>query len=193
MNSGGSSSNNSALSLVEREELIQLRSEVAGYEVEFKSLVRKLETKIEQLEKDREHEIESELSKAREELAEVEGRRATEALERGASTSSKVQSLELQVEPSSFFVNERTSFIQWSIVSLLLMGVGELLFASARESVSKSALIAGNFIFVFALVVVNYAAARFYRSIFLMTNAKPYGYSDMIGPFLFAVFCSTGM
>ena len=122
----------------------------------------------------------------------MEGRRATEALERGASTLSKVQSLEL-VEPNSFFVNERTSFIQWSIVSLLLMGVGELLFASARESVSKSALVAGNFIFVFALVVVNYAAARFYRSIFLMTNAKPYGYSDMIGPFFFAVFCSTGM
>jgi homeobox protein cut-like len=107
MNSGSSNSNdnnnNSALSLVEREELIQLRSEVAEYEVEFKSLknqditIRKLETKIEQLENDREHEIQTELSKAREELAEVEGRRATEALEREASTSRKVQSLELQL------------------------------------------------------------------------------------------------
>ena len=102
-NNDNNNNNNSALSLVEREELIQLRSEVAEYEVEFKSLknqditIRKLETKIEQLEKDREHEIQTELSKAREELAEVEGRRATEALEREASTSRKVQSLELQL------------------------------------------------------------------------------------------------
>jgi homeobox protein cut-like len=94
---------NSALSLAEREELIQLRSEVAEYEVEFKGLknqditIRKLEAKIEQLEKDREHEIQTELAKAREELAEVEGRRAAEALEREAVTSRKVQSLELQL------------------------------------------------------------------------------------------------
>ncbi|KAK1736223.1 CASP C-terminal domain-containing protein [Skeletonema marinoi] len=102
-NNNNNNSNNSALSLAEREELIQLRSEVAEYEVEFKGLknqditIRKLEAKIEQLEKDREHELQTELSKAREELAEVEGRRATEALEREAITSRKVQSLELQL------------------------------------------------------------------------------------------------
>jgi len=102
-NADENNNNNSALSLAEREELIQLRSEVAEYEVEFKGLknqditIRKLEQKIEQMEKDREHEIQTELSKAREELAEVEGRRATEALEREAVTSRKVQSLELQL------------------------------------------------------------------------------------------------
>jgi len=103
-NSNSINSNaNSALSLAEREELIQLRSEVAEYEVEFKGLknqditIRKLEAKIEQLEQDREQEIQTELSKAREELAEVEGRRATEALEREAITARKVQSLELQL------------------------------------------------------------------------------------------------
>lgn len=102
-NSNNNNNDNSALSLAEREELIQLRSEVAEYEVEFKGLknqditIRKLESKIEQLEKDREHEIQTELSKAREELAEVEGRRTTEALEREATTSRKVQSLELQL------------------------------------------------------------------------------------------------
>eukprot|EP00984_Skeletonema_dohrnii_P026027 scaffold15287_cov67-Skeletonema_dohrnii-CCMP3373.AAC.1 len=102
-NNNNNNHQNSALSLAEREELIQLRSEVAEYEVEFKGLknqditIRKLEAKIEQLEKDREHELQTELSKAREELAEVEGRRATEALEREAITSRKVQSLELQL------------------------------------------------------------------------------------------------
>ena len=97
-----------------------------------------------------------------------------------------------RVEPKSFFANERT-FIQWISAALLLMGVGELLFASARESLSQSALVAGNFMFVVALVVVMYAATLFYRRIFLMTNAKPYGYSDVIGPSFFAAFIITGM
>lgn len=97
-----------------------------------------------------------------------------------------------RVEPKSFFANERT-FIQWISAALLLMGVGELLFASARESLSQSALVAGNFMFVVALVVVMYAATLFYRRLFLMTNAKPYGYSDVIGPSFFAVFIITGM
>lgn len=97
-----------------------------------------------------------------------------------------------RVEPKSFFANERT-FIQWISAALLLMGVGELLFVSARESVSRSALVAGNFLFVVALVVVIYAVALFYRRLFLMTNAKPYGYSDVIGPSFFAVFIITGM
>jgi uncharacterized membrane protein YidH (DUF202 family) len=82
-----------------------------------------------------------------------------------------------RVEPKSFFANERT-FIQWISAALLLMGVGELLFVSARESLSQSALVAGNFLFVVALVVVVYAGALFYRRLFLMTNAKPYGYSE---------------
>jgi uncharacterized membrane protein YidH (DUF202 family) len=97
-----------------------------------------------------------------------------------------------RVEPKSFFANERT-FIQWISAALLLMGVGELLFVSARESLSQSALVAGNFLFVVALVVVVYAGALFYRRLFLMTNAKPYGYSDVIGPSFFAVFIITGM
>ena len=102
-NDSNNNTNIGTLSLAEREELIQLRSEVAEYEVEFKSLknqditIRKLETKIEQLEQNREHEMQTELAKAREELAEVEGRRATEALEREALTSRKLQSLESQL------------------------------------------------------------------------------------------------
>ncbi|KAL3788778.1 hypothetical protein ACHAWO_008588 [Cyclotella atomus] len=91
------------LSLAEREELIRLRGEVAEYEVEFRGLknqditIRKLEAKIAALEENKEEEIQKELKKAQEELAESEGRRATEALEREAATARKLQSVELQL------------------------------------------------------------------------------------------------
>lgn len=105
-NSSGGSSNDipgGALSLAEREELIRLRSEVSEYEVEFRGLknqditIRKLESKIEELEENKEEEIQKELKKEREELAESEGRRATEALEREALTARKLESVELQL------------------------------------------------------------------------------------------------
>ncbi|KAL3798795.1 hypothetical protein HJC23_004583 [Cyclotella cryptica] len=92
-----------ALTLAEREELIRLRGEVAEYEVEFRGLknqditIRKLESKIAELEEKKEEEIQKELKKAQEELAESEGRRATEALEREAATARKLQSVELQL------------------------------------------------------------------------------------------------
>ncbi|KAL3816964.1 hypothetical protein ACHAXA_011752 [Cyclostephanos tholiformis] len=91
------------LSLAEREELIRLRNEVAEFEVEFRGLknqditIRKLEAKIEELEANKEEDIQRELKKAREELAESEGRRAAEALEREAATSRKLESVELQL------------------------------------------------------------------------------------------------
>ena len=65
LNGGGGGGG--ALSLAEREELIRLRSEVAEYEVEFRGLknqditIRKLESKIEELEENREEEIQKEL------------------------------------------------------------------------------------------------------------------------------------
>lgn len=91
------------LNKAEREELIQLRREVAEYEVEFRSLknqditIRKLEAKIVELEKNSRDEIEKELQKAQEELAETEGRRAAEALEREAAMERRLQSLELEL------------------------------------------------------------------------------------------------
>lgn len=80
-----------------------MRSEVAEYEVEFRGLknqditIRKLESKIEELEDNKEEEIQKELKKAQEELAESEGRRATEALEREAATARKLESVALQL------------------------------------------------------------------------------------------------
>ena len=88
----------------EREELFQLRREVAEYEVEFKSLknqditIRKLEAKIAELEDGAKEELAKELERAQQDLAETEGRRAAEALEREAAMERRVQTLELQLK-----------------------------------------------------------------------------------------------
>jgi len=97
------SSSGGALSSEERDELVELRREVAEYEVEFRSLknqditIRKLEEKIQDLKTAGAAELEQEILKAREELAVTEGRRASEALEREAAMKAKVQTLELQL------------------------------------------------------------------------------------------------
>lgn len=94
----------SSLSKKELEELIDLRREVAEYEVEFRSLknqdikIRKLEARIAELQTAGEEELQNELEKAKVELAETEGRRAAEALEREAAMERKVQTLELQLK-----------------------------------------------------------------------------------------------
>jgi len=88
----------------EKEELIQLRREVAEYEMEFRSLknqditILKLEARILELQTGGEEEFQLKLEKAREELAETEGRRTAEALEREAAMERKVQTLELQLK-----------------------------------------------------------------------------------------------
>jgi len=53
--------------------------------------------KIEELEANKDDEIQRELKKARDELQETEGRRTIEALEREASTTRKLESVELQL------------------------------------------------------------------------------------------------
>mmetsp|Transcript_16311 Transcript_16311/g.23000 ORF Transcript_16311/g.23000 Transcript_16311/m.23000 type:complete len:819 (-) Transcript_16311:232-2688(-) len=94
----------SGVNKAEREELIQLRREVAEYEVEFRGLknqditIRKLEAKIADLQSSGEEQLQQELKKAQEELAETEGRRAADALEREAAMERKVQSLELELK-----------------------------------------------------------------------------------------------
>jgi homeobox protein cut-like len=101
--SSGSRGSGSRLSKGEREELIQLRREVAEYEVEFRSLknqditIRKLEAKIVELQTSAQDAMAAQLELARQELAETEGRRAAEALEREAATERKAQTLELQL------------------------------------------------------------------------------------------------
>ena len=93
-----------SMSRDDREELLQLRRDVAEYEVEFRGLknqditIRKLEAKIAELEEKAKESLAQELEKAHAELAETEGRRAAEALEREASMERRVQTLELQLK-----------------------------------------------------------------------------------------------
>lgn len=93
-----------SMSRDDREELLQLRREVAEYEVEFRGLknqditIRKLEAKIAELEEKAQESLAQELEKAHAELAETEGRRAAEALEREAAMERRVQTLELQLK-----------------------------------------------------------------------------------------------
>eukprot|EP00536_Pseudo-nitzschia_multiseries_P001460 jgi/Psemu1/250576/estExt_Genewise1Plus.C_190003 len=88
----------------EKEEIMQLRREVAEYEVEFRSLknqditIRKLEKRIEELQQGGEEELQAKLEAAKQELAETEGRRTTEALEREAAMERKVETLQLQLK-----------------------------------------------------------------------------------------------
>lgn len=99
-----SGASESGLAKREKEELMQLRKEVAEYEVEFRSLknqditIRKLEAKILELEQGGEDQLNDQLEKAKQELAETEGRRTAEALEREASMERRVQTLELQLK-----------------------------------------------------------------------------------------------
>jgi homeobox protein cut-like len=94
----------SGLSDEERAELVQLRTEVAEYEVEFRSLknqdvtIRKLQDKIKELQVEGAESLEKSIAQAKEELAATEGRRAAEALEREAAMERKLRSLELQLQ-----------------------------------------------------------------------------------------------
>ena len=100
---GGGNGGGGGMSSAEREELIQLRREVAEYEVEFRSLknqditIRKLEAKIADLQRANEEETQQRLEAARQELAETEGRRAAEALEREAAAERRVEKMELEL------------------------------------------------------------------------------------------------
>lgn len=99
----GSQNEISYMSKEEKEELIELRREVAEYEVEFKTLknqditIKKLNVKIEDLIENQEEELQMELKNAQEHLAQTEGRRATEALEREAVMERKLASLDLEL------------------------------------------------------------------------------------------------
>ena len=102
--SSKSNKSDSGLTRQEKEELMQLRADVTQYEIETKNLkdqsvtVRKLEAKIQELNESAELNMQDQLEKARQELAETEGRRASEALEREAAMERKVENLELQLK-----------------------------------------------------------------------------------------------
>lgn len=95
---------NAYMSKEEKEELIELRREVAEYELEFKTLknqditIKKLNAKIEELMESQEETLQKELKKTQEHLAQTEGRRVAEALEREAAMARKLASLEVELK-----------------------------------------------------------------------------------------------
>mmetsp|Transcript_34105 Transcript_34105/g.82029 ORF Transcript_34105/g.82029 Transcript_34105/m.82029 type:complete len:799 (-) Transcript_34105:98-2494(-) len=103
-NQAPSSSSSTGFSSAKEEELIQLRREVAEYEVEFRSLknqditIRKLESRIAELQAGGETELNEKVEAAKQELIETEGRRTAEALEREAAMERQVASLALQLK-----------------------------------------------------------------------------------------------
>ena len=86
------------------DELRRLRQEVADYEVEFKSLknqditIRKLETKIQQLEASVDDRVQEQVLKYQNEVEETQGRKTTEAVERQATLERQLQALETELQ-----------------------------------------------------------------------------------------------
>jgi len=98
-----------------------------------------------------------------------------------------------RVEPKSFFANERT-FIQWITVGSMFMFVAGLVYAEARSAgprMGKPIMMLGNSLIGCALFVAVYGSIVYYRRLYLMINAKPYGYSDTFGPAVLATFMIT--
>lgn len=93
----------SSLSRDEREELIQLRREVAEYEVEFRGLqnqditIRKLEAKIEEMQESSEQALQDQLAKVQEEITEKASARVADALEREAAMERRLQAIEMEL------------------------------------------------------------------------------------------------
>lgn len=92
-----------ALTREEREELIQLRREVAEYEVEFRGLqnqditIRKLEAKIEEMQESNEQSLQEQLTKVQEEITEKASARVADALDREATMERRLQALEMEL------------------------------------------------------------------------------------------------
>jgi homeobox protein cut-like len=92
-----------ALTREEREELIQLRREVAEYEVEFRGLqnqditIRKLEAKIEEMQESNEQSLQEQLAKVQEEITEKASARVADALDREATMERRLQALEMEL------------------------------------------------------------------------------------------------
>jgi len=99
-----------------------------------------------------------------------------------------------RVEPKSFFANERT-FIQWVTVGSLFMTVASLVYdmALGYQDTPQGRMMMGfgHAIIAASLFVAFYGTGMYYRRLYLMMNAKPYGYADAFGPALFSLMIIT--
>ena len=92
----------------------------------------------------------------------------------------------VQVEPKTYFANERT-FIQWISASLLLLTVSSIMMGSGSYN-GTSSVIAFS-----ALILVAYASFVYFRRVRLLRSGQAFGYLDFVGPTILAAGVGLGV
>ena len=92
----------------------------------------------------------------------------------------------VQVEPKTFFANERT-FIQWISAALLLLTVSSIMMTDGSYN-GTSSIIAFS-----ALILVGYSAFIYFRRVHLLMSGTAYGYLDIVGPAILAAGVGLGV
>jgi len=107
--------------------------------------------------------------------------------ESSATQSSSSSSHEpVQVEPKTYFANERT-FIQWISAALLLLTVSSVMMGSGGYNATSSVIAFAS------LVLVAYATFVYFRRVNLLRSGNGYGYLDFFGPTILAAGVGAGV
>jgi uncharacterized membrane protein YidH (DUF202 family) len=110
-----------------------------------------------------------------------EGQQGQQGKQEGGEPPSQVQ-----VEPKTYFANERT-FIQWISAALLLLTVSSIMMGSGEYNGTSSVIAFA------ALVLVCYAALVYFRRVQLLRTGQAYGYLDFLGPSILAIGVGLGV
>jgi uncharacterized membrane protein YidH (DUF202 family) len=97
-----------------------------------------------------------------------------------------------RVEPKSYFANERT-FIQWISAALLQVTVAVILLEYAGQHPEYPLVPVGLMLCGAGGCVIAYALFAYHRRVTLLTDGKPYGYIDHLGPTFLAVTIIVGV
>lgn len=92
----------------------------------------------------------------------------------------------VQVEPKTYFANERT-FIQWISAALLLLTVSSVLMSGGNYNGTSSVIAFSS------LVLVAYASFVYFRRVYLLRAGDAYGYLDFVGPSILAAGVGIGV
>ena len=92
----------------------------------------------------------------------------------------------VQVEPKTYFANERT-FIQWISAALLLLTVSSIMMGSGSYNGTSSVIAFSS------LVLVVYASYVYFNRVQLLRSGNAYGYLDFVGPAILAIGVGVGI
>lgn len=98
----------------------------------------------------------------------------------------------VKVEPKTYFANERT-YIQWVSISLLFVTIATLLFGIAIDEGLQAPRVMSMVLIFAALFIAAYAFAVYFRRLHLLTNGRPYGYIDHVGPVILTLAVMMGI